>query len=196
MVETLLTPSSIMLYGRLMKDLQLDPNFTLKEGTSRNEFLWHQLKLEPKKTQPKLARIYGFSYEGHYYDLSRPAIFVVHGDGVKAQPTANENNGPVPPGTVDQSGVAAKGWDFMDDIRLWEYDRGDFSLRLDVESGTLEDILLEIELEEGLDESFYSGSRASVSGSRARVSGSRVSGSRVSGSRVSGSRARTRDRGD
>ena len=64
MVETLLTPSSIMLYGRLMIDLQLDPNFTLKEGTSRNEFLWHQLKLEPKKTQPKLARIYGFSYEG------------------------------------------------------------------------------------------------------------------------------------
>ncbi len=194
MAETLLRPSSIMLYGRLMKDLQLDPNYTLTKGISRNEFLWHQLELKPKKTEPKLARIYGFSYEGHYYDLSRPAIFVVHGDGEKAQPDADVNGGPVPPGTVDQSGVAAKGWDFMDDIRLWEYDRGDFSLRLDVESGTLEDILLEIELEEGLDESFYSGSRASVSGSRARVSGSRVSGSRVSGSRVSGSRARTRDR--
>ncbi len=195
MAETLLTPSSIMMYGRLMKDLQLNPNYTLPKGISRNEFLWHQLELKPKKTEPKLARIYGFSYEGHYYDLSRPAIFVVNGDGKKAQPAANPNS-PVPPGSVDESGVAAKGWDFMDDIRLWEYDRGDFSLRLDVESGTLEDILLEIELEEGLDESFYSGSRASVSGSRARVSGSRVSGSRVSGSRVSGSRARTRDRGD
>ena len=196
MVETLLTPSSIMMYGRLVEDLQLNPSSKSTKGISRNEFLWHQLKLKPAETEPKLARIYGFSYEGHYYDLSRPAIFVVHGDGEKAQPVANPKTGPVPPGTVDQSGVAAKGWDFMDDIRLWEYDRGDFSLRLDVESGTLEDILLEIELEEGLDESFYSGSRASVSGSRARVSGSRVSGSRVSGSRVSGSRARTRDRGD
>ena len=195
MVETLLTPSSVMMYGRLMKDLQLDPNYTLTKGMSRNEFLWHQLKLEPKKTQPKLARIYGFSYEGHYYDLLRPAIFIVHGDGVDAQPTANPESGNVPPGTVDQSGVAAKGWDFMHDIKLWEYDRGDFSLRLDVESGTLEELLLEAELDDDSNEGFYSGSRARVSGSRAQVSGSRA---RVSGSRarVSGSRARTRDRDD
>ncbi len=158
-----------MLYGRLMKDLQLDPTFTLKEGISRNEFLWHQLKLDPEKTQPKLARIYGFSYEGHYYDLLRPAIFIVHGDGVDAQPKAKTNPGPVPPGTVDQSGVAAKGWDFMHDIKLWEYDRGDFSLRLDVESGTLEELLLESELDDDSNEAFYSGSRARVSGSRART---------------------------
>ena len=30
---------------------------------------------------PKLARIYGFSYSGRYTPLSRPALFLVHGDG-------------------------------------------------------------------------------------------------------------------
>jgi hypothetical protein len=30
---------------------------------------------------------------------------------------------------------------------MWEYDKGDFSLRLDITSGTFEDILLEAEVD-------------------------------------------------
>jgi hypothetical protein len=40
----------------------------------------------------------------------------------------------------------AKEWEFSDsdaaDVRVWEYDKGDFSIRLDVETGQFEQILL------------------------------------------------------
>ena len=36
--------------------------------------------------------------------------------------------------------------EFSSDIRVWEYDRGDFSLRLDIDSGPLERILIDAEL--------------------------------------------------
>ena len=53
-----------------------------------NKFLKHQLvdKTEEQKelvyTQT-LARIYAFSFEGAFYNLPRPAIFLVHGPGKK-----------------------------------------------------------------------------------------------------------------
>ena len=34
------------------------------------------------------------------------------------------------------------------DMKVWVYDKGDFSMRLDVETGTFERILLEAELDE------------------------------------------------
>jgi hypothetical protein len=49
------------------------------------------------------------------------------------------------PNSVDFSGEAMKCCEFSSDIRVWEYDRGDFSLRLDVDSGPLERILIDIE---------------------------------------------------
>ena len=42
-----------------------------------NNFLQAQLA----SPGARLARIYAFSYEGHYYDLGTPAIFLVHGPG-------------------------------------------------------------------------------------------------------------------
>lgn len=42
-----------------------------------NNFLQAQLA----SPGARLARIYAFSYEGHYYDLAAPALFVVHGPG-------------------------------------------------------------------------------------------------------------------
>ena len=39
----------------------------------------------------------------------------------------------------------AKNWEFSYKIRVWEYDRADFSLRLDVDSGPLERILIDAE---------------------------------------------------
>lgn len=183
MPETLLSPSQIKLYGRELTDLTIKPR---KEGEpiGANRFLWEQLTDGvPKDPQACFARIYAFSYEGHFYELNSPSIFLVQGDG---QPATKK---PGSPGTVDESGVPAKGWDFMEDIKMWEYDKGDFSMRLDVDSGQFEQILLEATLQP---EAYFGGAR--VSG--ARVSGARVSGARVSGARVSGARVSGGSSGD
>ncbi|MCP4470849.1 MAG: hypothetical protein GY815_09210 [Gammaproteobacteria bacterium] len=55
----------------------------------------------------------------------------------------------------------------MADIKVWSYDKADFSVRLDVDSGPLEDILLEKAVND--------------SGVAAQTSAKRVSGKRMSG---------------
>ena len=158
MAENLLTPTSVKLYGREIQDISLKPQTTAKPtprepgGLGDNLFLRRQLA-EPDS---RLARIYGFSYEGTYYTLPKACIFLVHGNGERASPqpplfaftdpktkTTSTGEGDTAPSTTEQSGVAAKAWEFSSDIRVWEYDKGDFSVRLDVETGCLEEILLE-----------------------------------------------------
>jgi hypothetical protein len=140
MVETLLAPSSIKLFGRAVTDLTVTPNTSTPIGN--NAFLKNQLA----SGTPQFARIYGFSFEGHYYDLPKPAMFLVHGDGVEPDFKAHDRT------TVDASGVVAREWELSSsaagakDLRIWEYDKGDFSIRLDIETGQLEDILLEATL--------------------------------------------------
>ena len=185
--ESLLSPSAVKMYGRLVRGLMIDVADT-REELGGNQFLRQQL--EPG-TNPMLARIYGYSYLGQYQSLSRPAIFLVHGEGAPASPRVTaliiKEDGkdatftirsPVttkledPPFTdpknvarfgsgtvsVDISGQASPCGDFAFDIRVWEYDRGDFSLRLDVESGPLERILVDAE-QSGEDRMPYFGSR-------------------------------------
>jgi hypothetical protein len=146
--ESLLTPSAVKLYGRIITALDVNVENARNE-LGANQFLRQQLK---KEVNPKLARIYGFSYFGRYTPLSRPVIFLVHAEGeeVSAGGGAKTLINAMP---LDQSGVAAKDWVLPPDIRVWEYDRGDFSLRLDIDSGPLERIL--IEAEEGKDEMPY-----------------------------------------
>jgi hypothetical protein len=93
-----------------------------------------------------LARIYAFSYEGHYYDLSRPAIFLVHGIGTAAEPNKPGPGQSRGPASGDETGVATQDYSFADDMRVWPYDKGDFSIRMDVETGTFEQILLDATL--------------------------------------------------
>jgi len=202
MPETLLTPSSIKLFGRKMTSLQLVRN--MHPGPSHNNFLEHQINAE----DAILARIYAFSFEGAYYELPRPPIFLVHGTGT---PVGNWNN----PSTMAQAGIAARDWDFSGnyspnpdvrpaaraardagapapapappsttDIYYWEYEKGDFSLRFDIEAGPFEQILLQMALRGGPGVSGAGVSGAGVSG--AGVSGAGVSGAGVSGAGVSG----------
>src|SRR5262249_15690893 len=96
--------------------------------------------------EPQIARIYGFSYEGHYYDLARPSLFLVHGPGVQADRPARDPRAAKAPDRTNRFGVAATAKSFPEDMRGGSYDKGDFSVRLDVETGTLERILLEGEL--------------------------------------------------
>jgi hypothetical protein len=120
------------------------------DRTGSNKFLEKQLENE----HARLARIYGFSYEGHYYGLAKPAIFLVHTEGqvITFKGGGYFSDGQIIGGfrsTMDKSGVAAREWEFSGnrpgapDLRYWEYDKGDFSIRLDIETGPFEQILLE-----------------------------------------------------
>ena len=83
MSETLLTPSSIKLYGRLLNDLQYNYDATTVTIGSNN-FLQQQLFSAfgaAKAAVTCFARVYAFSFEGALYSLPKPSIFLVHGTG-------------------------------------------------------------------------------------------------------------------
>ena len=137
MPENLLTPTAVKLYGRLIEGLTID---VPKKGweppaLGDNNFLRRQLAPDPNGNPPNLARIYGYSYEGSYLDLPVPALFVVHGPGGEIK----EGSHGAP--TIDSSGAAAHDWEFSTGLRYWEYDKGDFSMRLDIQTGTFEQLL-------------------------------------------------------
>src|SRR5256885_16903976 len=123
MAETLLSATTVLLYGRELEDLKLEPGHLPGNGEpprdtapgspprlGRNNFLRNQLGAHlggPPERFPRFARIYCFGYEGAIYDLSRPQIFLVHGSGTLVE-------GPIPgkqteqlrywraPGTLDR----------------------------------------------------------------------------------------------
>jgi hypothetical protein len=70
---------------------------------------------------------------------------------------------------------------FADNVRIWPYDKADFSLRLDPCSGPLESILVEAEFDD---------SEMAAETSGRQVSGRQVSGRQVSGRQVSGRQVR------
>ncbi|MCA8967747.1 MAG: hypothetical protein KDC48_22895, partial [Planctomycetes bacterium] len=139
--ETLLAAGQIRLYGRVMLDLKLvpdvhrsDPGESIGDG---NRSLEQQLEHEGAK----FARIYGFVYEGTYYTLPKPAVFLVHGDGAKAH----------------YSGGGAADLALPPDIKWWGYDRWDHGVRLDVNTGPYYEILLNANIDEQGLQSHYSG---------------------------------------
>ncbi|HXV10311.1 MAG TPA: hypothetical protein VD839_05860 [Burkholderiales bacterium] len=134
MNESLLSPSNIILFGRLFP-LEMD-RAALPKGLGANQFLRQQLADE----NAKLARIYAFSYEGKVHTLPKPAVFLVHGDGnqdIKGFAEDLKSAG------VTKSGVAVRDFAFEPELRYWEYDKGDFTLRLDLVSGTFDEVLLD-----------------------------------------------------
>lgn len=196
MTESLLSFSEVLLFGRLVDDLKYTPKD--KKNRGRNKFLEEQVKDTNKdEEKPSLARIYGFSYEGTYFELPEPAIFLVHGPGKHVNEKANEKNAPGKlasraPNEPSMTGVAAADFQFSDDILYWNYDKSDYTIRMDVMSGQFEQVLLDLYF--GFDSPAISGAKVSgakVSG--AKVSGAKVSGAKVSGAKVSGAKARGGD---
>ena len=182
-VESLLGLQTVYLFGREISDLKVSGKAAEDRGGANN-FLRRQFKHK----DARLVRVYAFSYEGYMYDLSRPSLFLLHGPGKDpdAPPPPNDDFHRLAraPGRVSRTGVGRQYGEFSMDIKVWAYERGDFSVRLDVETGTLEHILLAVEL----DEDEWSGSGRSGSGrSGSGRSGSGRSGSGRSGSGRSGS---------
>lgn len=91
---------------------------------------------------PIIARIYGFSYEGYYYELPRPVMFLVHGDGLPASEARGRTNRARAPGEPSRTGLGEADFQFSDDILVWSYDKADYTIRMDVETGMFEDVLL------------------------------------------------------
>lgn len=164
-METLMGHSRILLYGRALKGIKISVK-DLGDGLGFNKLLRSQFgtKGAGGNKKPRFAAVYGFEFEGHYYDLAAPTVLLVHGGGKQ----------PDKAGAVVRTEPRLAG-----EVRVWAYDKADFSMRLDIDSGPLESILLEQAIE---DEELA----AEMSGKR--VSGKRVSGKRVSGKRVSGKR--------
>src|SRR5213596_1729257 len=129
MTETLLTPSVIKLYGRVVTDIYTwhtaklaaiaagatAPNWDAAVPPPTypllgvNRFVQNQLNSTAATTSggyANLARIYGFSFEGTYYDLPKPAIFLVHGPGADMDVGKNSQHT-----TLETSGVMARDWE-------------------------------------------------------------------------------------
>jgi hypothetical protein len=199
MPETLLSPSKIILYGRKVLDLQIlqqvqvpNPNPPPEnldvdlhpQGLGSNDHLREQLTDQGAgRPAPILARIYAFSFEGHSWDLYKPAIFLVHGDGEPAEPVKPANRAGRAPATADETGVAAQSYTYSDDMRIWTYEKDDLSLRMDVEAGSFEEILLESVLK--VEAQRTAGARVDTPGARVDLAGARadVAGARVRGNR-------------
>lgn len=183
MTETLSTSSMIVVFGRVVEDLAIMGGDSASGEGAMTALTGQQAATGGKKKAPgkpsrKFARIYGFSYDGAYFETLTPTLFLVRGDGVPAA------DAPVPgPNPRDKA--------FFESLRAWTVDRTDETVRLDVDSGKYENVLLDMIGDGGTGVSGARVSGARVSG--ARVSGARVSGARVSGARISGARGDASD---
>lgn len=163
MTEKLQAQADVVLFGKSVEDVSIKA----PTGTKAAD-------------KPGFARIYGFSFGGAYYEMGAATLMLVHGPGVDAVSV------PVPgPGLDDDD-------PFYKSLKCWTYAKSTQTTRLDVDSGTFEEVLLsEAAAEGGMGMSGARVSGARVSGARvsgARVSGARVSGARISGARLSGAR--------
>ena len=95
----------------------------------------------PATSDPYFARIYSFSFEGHYYKLPRPLLFLVSGTPVQPQGSGTGQGNPDFFNTCE-TGLPAKEWNFSDDILAWKVDRKDIAVCLDIEIGDYEGLLL------------------------------------------------------
>ncbi|RLK03571.1 hypothetical protein [Ruegeria conchae] len=177
-----------------------------RKGRGVNNFIGDQFGGDAR-----LARIYGFAYDGTYYEMPEPTIFLVHGAGDSATggnlpygfklQTSNDadaqdttQQAARAPMNPSVSGVAAADYQMANDIRVWNYDQADYTIRMDIAAGQIEEVLLDVYFE--YDAPMMAGAKVSgakVSGAKvsgAKVSGAKVSGAKVSGAKVSGAKAR------
>jgi hypothetical protein len=159
--DTLLSQSKIWLFGRVLADIEINKNAygapaNANAGNieghppsmSQNKFLLNQLTLA---ADPKFARIFAFSYEGSFFDLQRPALFLVHGDGIDPDTPdfiidPNLTFLDRAPASFGRTGLGTQAGAFAAGVKAWAYDRADFTIRMDADTGTFDTLLLSAEL--------------------------------------------------
>ena len=127
--EPLLAGASVRLFGSLFAGLTLGtlgPRPPFPGGfPAANQNL-------------QLARIYGFSWQGNYFKMATPAVFVVDGPGV---PVIDG----LPLAAIGQVGLELKDEFFSTNVLMWNAYDVDFSVRIDITSGWLSEILIAAE---------------------------------------------------
>ena len=150
MSETLLSSSNVLIFGRLVDDLNIihpAGNATHSPFVIQRPGPAGQLQDSlAQAASPKIARIYGFSYENYYYDLPKPVLFLVHGTGTlvsEAKPGGGgAHNKARAAAQPSLTGLGEMDFQFADDLLVWAYDKSDYTIRMDVETGMFEDVLL------------------------------------------------------
>lgn len=167
--DSLVGDSTVRLFGRIMWDIQLTPHERRTDAygnpseenqsgsgavplrRSSNNFLIDQLS----RQDARLARISSFSYQSEMVELVKPAIFLVHGNGQRVELFEETNPDQLTlknrPTYTERSGMVAQQGSFAFDIFVWVYDRADYTLRLDTESGSFDSVLLARELGGAID---------------------------------------------
>jgi hypothetical protein len=115
------------------------------------------------------ARIYGFSFEGHYYKMPRPLLFLVRGDNARSRIPEETAAGGERQFNTRFTGVEGKDWQFGSDIRVWAVDKHDIAVCLDLEIGRYDEVLLQ-SFTAGQEESGFRSAAASRSALASRSS--------------------------
>jgi hypothetical protein len=159
LIETFFEPTRIFLFGKQFAGLIYDPAPMRDPRPGQAEAEWSTYppdaldklgmppsrlertlrRLGSEEAQSGFARIYSFSFEGHYYKLPRPQLFLVAGPGANPQQVAD---GAMQFNTR-RVGLEGKDWHFSEDIRVWAVDKKDLAICLDMEIGNYEQLLLE-----------------------------------------------------
>jgi len=199
-MESLLHASNIFLFGVVVEDIELSDAVRsgriakLPGRKGSNNLLGDQFY----RRNSKFARIYAFSYEGAFYELPWPVLFLVHGKGKQVSPgNAPGNLAARAPNNPSVTGLSAADFQFSDDVRFWSYDKADYTIRMDVETGMFQQLLLDVMFD---GDGFGGGvSGASVRGASVRgasVRGASVRGASVRGASVRGASVRGGGGGD
>ncbi|TPE49913.1 hypothetical protein [Amaricoccus solimangrovi] len=135
MAETLLSGSTVWLFGGVMTDITFTPPAG-QSGPGPQGRLFESMKHK----DARLARIFSFGFEGQFVSLEKPAIFLVHGDGAE-----------ITKELLAGIGLPLTQKDFAAGVKAWEYDRDDMTLRLDQVTGSFSRVLIDYEMgREGL----------------------------------------------
>lgn len=158
MTETLLSSTRILLFGRVVEDLKITPTAETAEHPTPLEA---QLRAEGAN----FARIYAYSHDGMYQILPRPALFLVQGPGQAVAEVLCGADGVTPLAGLRSTSGEDGALPFTPDVRVWSCDRGDHSIRLDLQTGLLDQLLQSGSLEQkGMSVSGMSITGMSVSG--------------------------------
>ena len=111
--------AQVFLFGKRFKSIRYMEGGSADRSTSERRF----------------ARIYAFSFEGHYYKLPRPMVFLVKGKGAEPQ----DEHGAF---KASETGIESKGFKFASDIHVWEMNRLEATVCMDIEAGRLDELLL------------------------------------------------------
>jgi hypothetical protein len=122
-----MSASVVRLFGRVIEGVTIDKKKLADSMSGGNK-----LQLDKEKGDVWLARIYAFSFEGRFFTLPKPTLFLVEGVGADAETDT---------GLAEISNVR-----FEAGIKRWMSDKDEMALRADIVIGAVDEILIDAAL--------------------------------------------------